>query len=93
MSEKQARPISVFSEIGNLETVLLHRPGRELTNLHPDHLERLLFDDVPDLDIAQREHLLATGQTHKHTHMITHLLMPVETHKLDSQSILTHENE
>ncbi len=56
MDNDSNRRISVFSEIGDLETVLLHRPGREISNLHPDHLERLLFDDVPDLDIAQREH-------------------------------------
>ena len=46
----------VYSEIGKLETVLLHRPGRELENLVPDYLERLLFDDIPYLDLARREH-------------------------------------
>jgi len=49
-------PISVFSEIGKLETVLLKRPGRELENLTPDHMERLLFDDIPALPVAQEEH-------------------------------------
>lgn len=44
------------SEIGRLKRVLLHRPGRELENLMPDHLERLLFDDIPFLAEAQREH-------------------------------------
>ena len=33
------------SEIGRLRTVMLHRPGRELENLMPEYLERLLFDD------------------------------------------------
>lgn len=51
-----SKTIEVYSEIGNLEKVLLHRPGREINNLHPEYLERLLFDDVPDLDIAQKEH-------------------------------------
>ena len=48
--------INVYSEIGKLKTVLLHRPGRELENLTPDILERLLFDDIPYLKVAQEEH-------------------------------------
>ena len=51
-----ARPINVYSEIGKLKTVLLHRPGKELENLMPDYLERLLFDDIPYLVEAQKEH-------------------------------------
>lgn len=48
--------IHVTSEIGPLKQVLLHRPGRELEHLIPDTLERLLFDDIPYLAAAQREH-------------------------------------
>jgi arginine deiminase len=48
--------LQVFSEIGRLKKVLLHRPGRELENLTPDWLERLLFDDIPWLELAQKEH-------------------------------------
>ena len=44
------------SEIGRLKRVLLHRPGGELENLMPEYLERLLFDDIPYLKEAQREH-------------------------------------
>ena len=49
-------PIHVFSEIGKLKKVMLHRPGKELENLMPDYLERLLFDDIPFLEDAQKEH-------------------------------------
>ena len=48
--------INVYSEIGKLKSVLLHRPGKELENLTPDILERLLFDDIPYLKVAQEEH-------------------------------------
>lgn len=48
--------IHVTSEIGTLKKVLLHRPGKELLNLTPDTLERLLFDDIPFLPDAQKEH-------------------------------------
>ena len=48
--------IHVTSEIGKLKKVLLHRPGKELLNLTPDSLSRLLFDDIPYLPDAQSEH-------------------------------------
>ena len=48
--------LHVTSEIGQLKKVCLHRPGDELLNLPPDELERLLFDDVPFLEVAQQEH-------------------------------------
>lgn len=48
--------LNVTSEIGKLKAVLLHRPGREIENLVPEYLERLLFDDIPYLKIAQKEH-------------------------------------
>ena len=49
-------PIHVTSEIGKLKTVLLKRPGREIENFTPDMMPRLLFDDIPYLPIAQKEH-------------------------------------
>ena len=49
-------PIQVRSEIGSLRRVLLHRPGQELENLMPDTIQRLLFDDIPYLKLAQEEH-------------------------------------
>ena len=48
--------ISNFSEIAPLRKVLMHRPGEEFLNLTPNTLERLLFDDIPYLKIAQMEH-------------------------------------
>ena len=48
--------IHVTSEIKPLKKVLLHRPGKELLNLTPETLERLLFDDIPFLKVAQQEH-------------------------------------
>ncbi len=48
--------INVTSEIKPLQKVLLHRPGKELLNLTPDTLGNLLFDDIPYLPNAQKEH-------------------------------------
>ncbi|MGG3468006.1 arginine deiminase [Neobacillus pocheonensis] len=56
MQIKLKHPIHVTSEIGTLRTVLLKRPGKEVENLVPEYLQRLLFDDIPYLPIIQREH-------------------------------------
>ena len=48
--------LNVRSEIGPLEAVLLHRPGRELERLTPQTLKGLLFDDIPRLERMQQEH-------------------------------------
>ena len=45
-----------FSEIAPLKKVLMHRPGDEFLNPTPNTLERLLFDDIPYLKVAQEEH-------------------------------------
>ncbi len=44
------------SEVGRLETVLLHRPGDELKRLTPRNNDRLLFDGIPWVARAQEEH-------------------------------------
>ena len=45
-----------FSEIGKLNTVIMHRIGHEVEGLVPENFERLLFDDIPYLKVAQEEH-------------------------------------
>lgn len=49
-------PLQVYSEIGPLKKVLIHRPGEEVERLTPELLERLLFDDIPYLEVAREEH-------------------------------------
>lgn len=48
--------VQVYSEIGKLEAVILHRPGKELLNVVPGMMEELLFDEIPYLEVAQEEH-------------------------------------
>jgi arginine deiminase len=50
------KSMQIWSEVGKLKKVLLHRPGLELTNLTPRYLEDLLFDEIPWLAKAQVEH-------------------------------------
>ncbi len=47
---------SVDSEVGQLRTVLLHRPGDELKRLTPRNNDSLLFDGIPWVGRAQDEH-------------------------------------
>ncbi len=47
---------SVTSETGRLRTVLLHRPGPELSRLTPRNNADLLFDGLPWVSRAQEEH-------------------------------------
>jgi arginine deiminase len=44
------------SEVGQLRTVLLHRPGPELKRLTPRNNDKLLFDGIPWVGRAQEEH-------------------------------------
>ncbi|MEP9362842.1 arginine deiminase [Nocardioides sp. CN2-186] len=44
------------SEVGTLQTVMLHRPGNELKRLTPRNNDRLLFDGIPWVARAQDEH-------------------------------------
>jgi arginine deiminase len=44
------------SEVGTLQTVMLHRPGNELKRLTPRNNDRLLFDGIPWVHRAQEEH-------------------------------------
>src|SRR2546425_9476011 len=49
-------PVHVTSEIGPLRAVLVHTPGRELVAITPGNREDYLYDDIIDIDLAQREH-------------------------------------
>jgi len=48
--------VGVTSEVGRLRTVLLHRPGSELSRLTPRNSADLLFDGLPWVARAQEEH-------------------------------------
>jgi len=48
--------VHVTSEIGPLRAVLVHTPGNELFAVTPGNREDYLYDDIIDLESAQREH-------------------------------------
>lgn len=48
--------VHVSSEIGRLTKVIVHTPGPELLAVTPSNREDYLYDDIIDVDCAQREH-------------------------------------
>lgn len=50
------KPIHVTSEIGELQRVVLHRPGIELANMKVDEFEKCWIHDAFYLEYAQQEH-------------------------------------
>lgn len=50
------KPIHVTSEIGDLQRVVLHRPGRELANMKAAEFEKCWIHDAFYLEYAQKEH-------------------------------------
>ena len=48
--------LHVSSEVGRLRAVLVHTPGNELLAVTPGTREDYLYDDLIDLQFAQREH-------------------------------------
>jgi arginine deiminase len=48
--------VSVTSEIGRLRSVLVHTPGPELLAVTPDTRVDFLYDDIIDIEDAEREH-------------------------------------
>ena len=56
MTATTPAPHGADSEVGRLRTVMLHRPGPELSRLTPRNNDRLLFDGIPWVARAQEEH-------------------------------------
>ena len=82
--------IKVNSEIGRLKTVLLHEPGEELHNLTPSRLDDLLFDDIPWLPLAKKEHQ-AFAQTFKEAGVKVVYLVDLMQEVLDLSNDIRNE--
>lgn len=61
MDENMSIRIALDSEIGALETVVVHTPGAEMENMTPETAEQVLYDDILSLPLALREHRQLTG--------------------------------
>ncbi|GAB4181072.1 MAG: arginine deiminase family protein [Wenzhouxiangellaceae bacterium] len=53
--------IDVTSEIGQLNAVMIHRPGAEIENMTPATAAEVLYDDIITLPLALEEHRQLAG--------------------------------
>src|SRR6266496_1431996 len=80
--------VHVTSEIGALRSVLVHTPGKELVAVTPGTREDYLYDDIIDLEIAQREHrrLVAVLERFAEVHEVRDALVEIAAICLASAS-------
>ena len=52
----QKLSVDIRSEIGELESVILHTPGAEIENMTPENAERALYSDILNLNIGLAEY-------------------------------------
>ncbi len=53
--------VSVNSEIGELEALIMHTPGPEVENMTPKNAERALYSDILNLSVASGEYSRLSG--------------------------------
>jgi arginine deiminase len=72
-------PVRVTSEIGSLQSVLVHTPGPELLAVTPANRADYLYDDIIDVEIAQSEHrrFVAILERFSDVHYVSDLLADV----------------
>ena len=71
--------VSVHSEIGELQGVIIHTPGAEVENMTPMDAQRALYSDILNLSVARKEYAQINGVLSKvtQTFQITDLLYEV----------------
>jgi arginine deiminase len=72
-------PVSIPSEIGRLNTVLVHTPGDELLAVTPTTVADYLYVDIIDVEGANREHrrFVAVLERFAKVHQVSDLLRDV----------------
>jgi arginine deiminase len=60
-------PVRVSSEIGELETVIIYKPGEEIELMTPQDAHEALYSDILNIDVAQAEHAHLSGVLEKVT--------------------------
>jgi len=79
--------VNVFSEIGVLEGVIIHSPGKEVEKMTPESAKGALYSDILNLAVAQEEYRLFKGvlsrfcQTHEVRDLLTEILQNNEVKK------------
>lgn len=80
MDSQEGITVSVNSEIGKLQHVLVHMPGPELEKVTPENAHTFLFSDILNMQVAQKEYgyfkkvLQKVTQVHEITDLLTDIL-------------------
>jgi arginine deiminase len=85
-------PVHVTSEIGLLRSVLVHTPGPELLAVTPATRDDYLYDDIIDVEAAQREHrrFVAILERFAKVHFVRDLLAEAAANA-DARELLMRE--
>jgi arginine deiminase len=69
----------VNSEIGKLEGVILHSPGSEVENMTPETVQKALYSDILNLEVATHEYNQFKGVLEKFTstYQVRNLLVDI----------------
>lgn len=91
--------INVNSEIGRLQGVILHTPGREIEQMTPETIHHALYSDILNLKIAQKEYsffekVLSTWcKTYQVKDLLKQVLQKQEAKSELLKTILKRENK
>ncbi|MDR0437057.1 MAG: arginine deiminase [Bacteroidales bacterium] len=85
-------PVRVSSEIGELETVIIHAPGSEVELMTPADAHEALYSDILNMDIAQNEHAQLSGVLSKISNplFVKDLLSDIMKNPIARQEIIGH---
>ena len=94
----QKHTVDVRSEIGELETVIIHTPGAEVENMTPETAERALYSDILNLNIGLSEYsqlhgvLSKVSKTFEVRDLLTEVIEQPEAKEELISSICRNEN-
>ncbi len=90
--------VSINSEIGELEGVILHTPGAEVENMTPENAQRALYSDILNLNVARKEYAQLSGvlskvaKTFEVVDLLKLVLSKEESKEYLIEKICKHEN-
>jgi len=81
---------NIRSEIGKLNAVIIHSPGKEVENMTPSNTKRALYSDVLNLTVASKEYAEFKGilETVAKTFEVKDLLRDILTNEKVKQELI-----
>jgi arginine deiminase len=82
--------VEVKSEIGKIEGVIIHTPGKEVENMTPQNAERALYSDILNLSVVDREYSSFKGILQKVTKVyeVTDLLSEIVRNEVTRKNLI-----